>query len=132
VERLTRPIVVSRIPKVELRYALICVVTGGRFSARKTKKECEADAAWLAPESCWICAERARKDSCIVEATTVTSKYQTWVLRDTRTGLYYGGHRPGGRPVANMPRDRAEEFDRRDIEEEFPDGLPEGWVEEIA
>lgn len=50
-----------RIPGQQpLRWAVVCVATGGRFNARRTKREAEAEAARCTEAHCWCCAERAR------------------------------------------------------------------------
>lgn len=68
VEKLTTPIPVHHnASKQWLRWAIICVVTGGRFAARKTKDQAEQMAGMYGRAACWLCDEAQRKDGCVRE-----------------------------------------------------------------
>ena len=67
IEKIVPPIQVPTSAKVFLRWAVICVVTGGRVAARRTRAEAETAAAILSGDGCWCCAERKRPDGLIKE-----------------------------------------------------------------
>jgi hypothetical protein len=71
VERLSIPIVVPAHAKVRLVWAVVCNVTGGRVTARRTKAEAELTARITGEEGCWCCAE-AQKETYIRQLETVT------------------------------------------------------------
>jgi hypothetical protein len=60
VEKMTTPIVVSRVPRIALTWAVICTVTGGRHAAKRSRKEAEFVAGMEGETACWLCAEAAR------------------------------------------------------------------------
>lgn len=52
-----------------------------------------------------------------------------WITDGKR---YYDGNLSFGRPVCDVDRDHACQFFDEEIEQDFPNGLPEGWQKERA